>query len=131
MLDISMTIEGLQAAQQAHIQLMAALKPSGAFGQAIQHATARAHRYAVAITHVDTGSLRASHRMRIHRRGLRGTVYIDPGAVNPRTGQRPADYGRTEHARGGSHAFYARTIAEEGPAILQDVDGILRRGLPR
>ncbi len=108
------TIEGLQKAQQDNLKRIAALKPAGALGRAVQYATLSAHRYTVSITHVwryKGGGLRASHRADV--RGLQGTVTIDPNAVNPR-GQRPAVYGPIEHARGGSHAFYARTQREYG-----------------
>lgn len=53
-----------------------------------------------------------------------GLVYLDPTAVNPRTGQRTAEYGAHEHDRGGSHAFYERTIAD-GEIILTSWRGIV------
>jgi hypothetical protein len=108
------SIQGLQEAQRANARHIAAMKPSGAFGRVVQYATVSAHRYAVSITHVwryKGGGLRASHRMRVY--GLRGEISIDPSAVNPR-GQRPSIYGPAEHARGGTHAFYARTEREYG-----------------
>ena len=123
-----LTIEGIQGAQQANLRAIAALRPSGALGQAIRGASLAAHRYAVAVTHVDTGALRASHR--VHLRGLEGVISIDPAAVNPRSRKRPAEYGVYEHARGGSHAFYERTVAEAGPRIASQALALLRRGLP-
>ena len=110
----NVTITGIQQAQRANLKHIAAMKPVGAFGRAIQYTTIAAHRYTVSITHVwwdRGGGLRASHRMRIN--GLRGEIYIDPSSVNPR-GQRPSIYGPAEHARGGTHAFYARTEYEYG-----------------
>ena len=64
------------------------------------------------MTHIDTGALRASHRMEFSSKGktARALIFIDPTAVNPRTGRRVAEYGFYEHARGGSHAFYGRTF---------------------
>ncbi|MCH8093069.1 MAG: hypothetical protein IH953_00605 [Chloroflexi bacterium] len=64
------------------------------------------------MTHVDTGALRASHRMELSSKGktARARIFIDPSAANPRTGRRVAKYGFYEHARGGSHAFYGRTF---------------------
>lgn len=117
----NVTITGVQEAQAANLRRIAALKPGGAFGQAIQYAAATLHRYAVGITHVDTGTLRASHRIRMESGGLRAVIYIDAGAVNPRSGQRASVYGPHEHARGGSHAFYARTVSEAGPAVIKQV----------
>ena len=109
------SIEGLQQAQQANLYNIAQMKPSGALGRMVQYGTILAHRYTVSITHVDTGALRASHRMKLQ--GSRGEIYIDPEGVNPRTGAHTAKYGPVEHARGGSHAFYARTEKEAGLSI--------------
>lgn len=114
---VSATITGIQEAQAQNLRRIAALQPSGAFGKAIRDATAEAHRYAVALTHVDTGALRASHRVEVT--GVRGRVSIDQGASNPRSGRRTAEYGGYEHARGGSHAFYERVVSEHGTEILQ------------
>lgn len=119
MMDVDVTLKGVQKAQDENVRRIAALRPSGAAGRMVRDTTAELHRYTVAITHVwkyKGGGLKASHRMQV--RGLEGRIYIDPTAVNPR-GQRPVDYGPHEHARGGSHAFYARTIAERGPQVAE------------
>lgn len=117
MADVSMTITGLQEVQDLNIRLIAAMKPSGGLGRAVKYATTEAHRYAVAITHVDTGALRASHRMEIE--GLRGIISIDPTAKNPRSKALTSEYGVVEHERGGQHAFYERTVKERGGKISQ------------
>lgn len=122
------TIQGIQEAQRANEQLIAAMKPSGALGRMVQYATVLAHRYTVAITHVDTGALRASHRMNVL--GGRGEIYLDPTATNPRTGTPTAEYGPTEHARGGDHAFYERTEREAGLSIATEAGQVFVRGLP-
>jgi len=125
-----LTITGLQEAQAANNKLIAAMKPDNAFGRGIQYAVATVQRYAIALTHVDTGALRASHRMAIEPSGLRGTVSIDPSGRNPRTSARTAEYGVTEHERGGEHAFYERVITEYGDDIAQEAGRIILRGLP-
>jgi len=125
--DASLTITGIQEAQQANLRAIAALRPEGAFGRAVVYAGTAAHRYAVAITHVDTGSLRASHRIAVE--GLRARIFIDPASTNPRTGERPAVYGVEEHARGGSHAFYERVVEERGREIAEGAMRELVRGL--
>ena len=127
--DASMTITGIQEAQRANLEMIAALRPGGALGRAVVYATTAAHRYAVAITHGDTGSLRASHRVEVS--GLRGRIYIDPGSVNPRSGQKPVVYGPYEHARGGSHAFYQRVIDEKGQEIGNRAMAMIVGGLAR
>jgi len=120
-------IEGIQAAQAAVNRTIAAMRPSGALGTAVHAATISLHRYAVGITHVDTGALKGSHTMRITR--TRGEIYISPNARHA-TGKRPAEYGVYEHRRGGSHAFYARTVAEHGQAALRTAGDAVRRALP-
>ena len=119
-----LSIRGIQEAQKANEQIIALLRPNSAFGRAVQYATIQAHRYVVAITHVDSGALRASHRMEV--KGLQGRIFIDPTSpgINRRRGRRssrvalrPAVYGPMEHARGGSHAFYQRTEREAGVRI--------------
>jgi len=125
MLKIS-TIKGMREFQDANRRRLAALKPRGELGRLVKWATASAHRYAVGITHVDTGALKNSHLMKI--KGLRDIIYLNPRSHNPKSGQRPAEYGLYEHARGGSHAFYDRTAAELGPRLQQRMmQGIARK----
>lgn len=124
----SVSIKGIQKVQAANVKAIAALKPKGALGRAIQWATAEAHRYAVYITHVDTGSLKASHRMTV--KSSRGRVYIDRTATNPRSKQKPAIYGQYEEERGGAHAFYTRTINERGDYITSRAIKIIQGAMP-
>ena len=103
-------ISGIQAAQNANARLVASVKPSGNLERAIKAMTIEAERRAVIYTHVDTGALRASHRVELA--GPRGRVYIDPSSVNPRTKQKPSVYGVYERDRGGEHDFYGRVVNE-------------------
>ncbi len=116
---IKANIKGLQKAQAENIRRLAELKPQGAAGQAIRRAGQMIIRYVIAITHVDSGALRASHRIEVN--GLRGRIYIDPSARNPHTGALTSVYGAIEHARGGKHAFYTRTKNEYGPEVVRAV----------
>ena len=125
---MEVTIRGIQAAQRANAQLIAAVSPDGAFGRAIREATAAVHRYAVSISHVDTGAMKASHRMQI--RGLEGRVSLDQTARNPRSRVPTHEYGAHEHQRGGSHAFYERTYHEAGPGIARQAIQTVRRRCP-
>ena len=127
---LQMTIEGIQEAQAACNRALAAVQPRGALGEAVRWGSAEGHRYTVEITHVDTGALRASHRVRFEegRRWARGRMFVDAQSVNPR-GQRPSVYGPIEHDRGGDHAFYERTQRERGGRILRGMADVVRRGL--
>lgn len=132
------SIRGIQEVQQANQQMLAALRPSGALGQAVQGATLDAQRYAITITHVGKyrrgrkyiggGSLRASHRVEMN--GKRGRVYIDPDSVNPVTRAKPSEYGVYEHARGYPHNFYERTVIERGNVISQNAINRVRNAFP-
>lgn len=123
MIDYSIT--GIQEAQAANAQAIAAASPHGGLGRAVRGATVEAHRYAVSITHVGRywrgrrwiggGSLRASHRMKVS--DAEGRIFIDPTTVNPVTRQRPSVYGKYEHRRGYPHNFYERTVNERGQTI--------------
>ncbi len=126
--DVKLSITGIQQAQAMNNRAIAELQPSGALGRAVQYGTVTAHRYAIGLTHVDTGALKASHRMELS--SLRGRIYIDPSTSNPRSGQAPATYGPYEHDRGGSHAFYQRVIDEHGAQIEREMERIVQRGLP-
>jgi hypothetical protein len=118
------TIYGIQAAQAAMLRAVNAGKPGGALEAALQDAGATALRYAVAITHVDTGALKGAHRLRVAR--TRAEIYIDPAARRS-DGGRPAQYGPIEHARGGSHAFYRRVVDERA----NEIGEAAARGLAR
>jgi hypothetical protein len=124
---IDITIRGIQEAQRANLSLIRSVKPGGSLEGAVKTATILAQQSAVRKTHVKTGSLRASHR--INLQGLRGLVFIDPGATNPRSGNKPAEYGPMEHARGGQHAFYARVMVEDGQSIAQAAGREYLRGI--
>lgn len=127
---MKMTIKGIQEAQAANNRALAAVQPRGSLGRAVQWGIAEAHRYAVAVTHVDSGALRASHRTSFQEGGnwARGRMMIDASSVNPH-GARPSVYGPIEHERGGGHAFYARTEGERGQRILTGMADIVRRAL--
>jgi len=116
--DPKLTIRGIQELQRANQKMIHALKPEGARGRAVLYATRGAQRYATAITHKDTGALKASHRMKYDDKTATGNIYIDPRSINPRSFELPIEYGLYEHARGGEHAFYKRTVDEYGGELM-------------
>lgn len=128
-LGIKFRLRGLERLQAANLQLMRAINPRGGLGKGVKVATLYLHKYAVAITHVQTGTLKRSHVMDFASGGVQtyrygipivgkavGRIYINPSARNPVTGQMPYKYGTVEHAKRGSHAFYKRTVDERGKA---------------
>lgn len=125
--DVNLTITGIQEAQNEMIKAVARLQASGPRERAILYATTAAHRYLVSITHVDTGTYRASQWMEVE--GERGKIYVNPSTVNPRSGNRPAEYSVYEEERGSEHAAYQRTVEEAGPRILKEASEMLARGM--
>jgi len=129
MADWRVIVKGYEAAQRANARAIQAVS-AGNLGQAVQFATLEAERYSIGITHVITGTLRASERVRYDNANTRGYVYIDPTTVNPVERTRPVVYGPFEHARGGGHAFFERTVNEAGDTVLRQAGDMIKRGLP-
>jgi hypothetical protein len=125
---ISWSIKGLQEAQRGNLKAIAAVKPEGGLGRAVRYMAVDAHRIAVANTHVETGTLRAGHRI-AQEAPARFRIHIDPSARNPRSGARASVYGVGEHNRGGEHAFYERTF-HQGSAIADRAARYLLSELP-
>lgn len=131
------SIEGIQEAQKRNLMRIAALQPSGKAGEAVRDALIALHRYSVSITHVGKyqrngntvggGSLRAAQRIEVE--GLAGQVYIDHAAKNPLSKTKPVEYGVYENARGGEHAFFDRTVNEEGPKVEARVTDQIKAAL--
>lgn len=123
---ISLTIEGIREAQNANERAFHAIQPDTGLGRAVQVAAEHLHRYAINITHRDTTALAGSHRLEMNARA-RAILSIDPETINP-YGHRPSEYGVYEHARGGSHAFYERTIEEDAKdAADEGINSMIRQ----
>lgn len=121
------SIAGLQRGQARNVRTMAALRPSGAFGEAIRSGTEMAHRAAVNDTAVDTGAWRASHRMTFD--GLRGRVYLSPGARNPKSRQLVRIYAKVYEDRAGSYAVYKNTVRSSTAPIQREAARILSQAI--
>ena len=110
----NLRVINLGRVQRALLQTIEAFAAEHGLARATRFIGADMLEYAANITHKWTGTLAASHRLQFTT-GLgqvRGTLHVDPGAVNPITGKRAEMYAFYEHRRGGSHAFYERTFAE-------------------
>lgn len=131
MIEGDITYEGLEEVKAALRQLEEALKAGGGLGEMVRDVSRDLVNYASRVTDIITGELRVSHRELLELSGdPRSTIFIDPSAVNP-MGERPYEYGPFEHARGGHHAFYARTVSERGPTAVEKGRKTLLRSLPR
>ena len=134
--DVSLTITGLQEAQEANLKLIAALQPTGALNRVIIWATTETHRRLTPNTPHDTGALRASRRVEVQ--GLEGRVFDDPAAANPRSRTPPSRYDVYLHAMGevpglrsGIRASMPYTVRTAGPSITQRAGKMLLRQLPQ
>lgn len=121
-------IYGIEAVEQALDDAAKAASQADELGQAVHVAAQHASAYAIQISHVWTGALQESHS--IDQKGARAVIYPNPGVINPISLQSPAEYAPYEHARGGEHAFYARTVNERGQAIADAAFAYLRKRLP-
>ena len=141
---IQFRLSGLRKLQAANMKLLAGISPAKGLAEGVKVATQLLHRYAINITHVQTGTLKRSHLADFGSGGVQtfrfgfpivdkaiGRIYINPAAKNPVTGQRPAEYGLLEHRKGGSHAFYKRTVDEHGKFAGGVAIRKIESGLPR
>jgi hypothetical protein len=94
----------------------------GSFSLLLRESLEELRDYAEAITHVETGALASSHRVYYDAARQRGEISPDPSVMQHRS-RRPArsveTYAAVEHARGGTHAFYQRTLNEYGEAVVR------------
>ncbi|HCR71219.1 MAG TPA: hypothetical protein DIW23_07245 [Anaerolineae bacterium] len=117
---------GLNEAQQAMLEAAKAVSPSDGLGLMVQDVTMQAFRFQTSITHVDTGGLRGSQRMKMQK-PARWEIYIDPSAKNRRSGQLVSSYAEIENARGGDHAFVDRTYSRADEFIEKARHVLLRK----
>ncbi|MBN1430445.1 MAG: hypothetical protein JXB07_18895 [Anaerolineae bacterium] len=106
-------VDGLEELQAYNQRVIAGLR-GPYLNTAVRDTTLAAQRYAISITHEDTGALRASHRVELVSARQEGIISLDTSARNPRSNALTSEYGVYEHDRGGDHAFYKRTIDERG-----------------
>ena len=129
--DLKIIIRGLDEAQRANVRHLNSLKMNGALGEAVRRMETEAIFASRDLTHVWTGTLRASHigdRPYQESDFVRGVVHIAPNQ-NPIHGIPANIYGVTEHTRGFTHAFYERVANERGQAILKIGADAYQRGL--
>lgn len=101
----------------------------GVFRDTITALLQIARDYASDVSHYYTGQLKDSHRYRYDSHTMRGQLYVDPTMVGVdfkgrvrAHGPMVAEYAVYEHSRGGTHAFYERTMKQlEGPLMMRGV----------
>lgn len=126
-MNIRAEVAGIKKLQQANRRRIAALQPTGKAGAAMQWGLLELQKYQIGITHVDTGTLRASRRIVTY--GNVGRLFTDFNAINPKSGVRAWTYDPYEEARGGSHASWQRTFSEAGPRVATRMTSVVLEGL--
>lgn len=104
---VTVVIRGSEKTQRALADMQAQLEPGRGMRSTMSLVVGMLHRYAASIVHVDSGRLKNSLFWGI---GIQGDRVIGQVGTN-------VSYSIYEHARNGSHAFFARTIREQGPAV--------------
>ena len=141
---IQFRLRGLERLQAANRKLLDGINPKLGLYEGVKTATQLLHNYAINITHVQTGTLKRSHVVDFAAGGAQtfrfgfpivnkaiGRIYISSAARNPVTGKMPVDYGPMEHRKGGTHAFYKRTVDEHGKFAAGVAIRQIKSGLPR
>ncbi len=141
---IQFRLDGLERLQAANRKLLDGINPKLGLYEGVKVATQILHNYAILITHVQTGTLARAHIVDYAAGGVQtfrvgfpivdkaiGRIYINPAARNPVTGKMPAEYGPLEHRKGGTHAFYRRTVDERGAYAGGVAIRRIESGLPR
>ena len=128
-----LSIQGLQEAQERNLRRIAALRPEGVRGAAVQMGATRFHRALTQNTPWDTGALRASRRITFNSSVPRAQVFTSGNAYNPRSSTPPAEYDVYLHAqgfksglRGGIRASFPYTMQQQGPQILADMTDMIQ-----
>lgn len=74
--------------------------------------------YAREITHVDTGAWRGSHDTNVMTN--QAELFVDPGAINPKSGTPVVVYAEVWQNRGGEMDVYGRTVAAVDMSALEE-----------
>jgi len=121
MTEIEIEIKGLAETQARMERLLEEISAQGGLEAIIAKGTLRAHRYAVGITHFISGRLRNSHFPQVT--ATANQVY---GTIGTNVA-----YAMIEHNRGGDHAFYERTVSEDGAGITAMMENDIAAAVQR
>ena len=123
-MSIDIEIKGLAETQARMERLLEEISAQGGLEAIVAKGTLRAHRYAVGITHVwhvHGGRLKNSHFPQVT--ATANQVY---GTIGTNVA-----YAMIEHNRGGDHAFYERTVSEDGAGITAMMENDIAAAVQR
>lgn len=112
-------LDGLKETRDSLLATARGLSAQGGLRGVVAKGTLRAHGYVSKIVHVAIGRLKNSLFPTVEGSGNNVFGVIGTNVV----------YAPFEHDRGGAHAFFERTVNEEGPAIVQMMENDLFKGL--
>lgn len=124
---MKIAVQGLPGLQTLARQFRDTALPNGALSKAVASATQAYADGTQRRAHRDTGTMASAQTAEVT--GLLGRVYT-ANASNPKTGQAASVYAPAEEARGGAHAFYAPTFAQDTPHIAAEALRIITGALP-
>jgi len=109
---MTVSVDGLGElqAELQRVSLAVATGPGGGVRNGLLLTLLQLQRYALGIVHVDTGRLKNSIFTDLESQG---NDLIGHVATN-------VEYAPFEEGRGGGHAFFARTVKEEGPNVVEN-----------
>lgn len=123
---MEISVKGLEEAQAENRRLMTvvATSPGGGLRNSMALALLQLQRYAIGITHAESGRLRNSIFVEMETKGnfLIGHVATNVAYAIQEEGRPGIKAGH------GGHAFFSRTVKEEGPHINSIFDSAVRRG---
>ena len=109
---MAVSVDGLGElqAELQRVSMAVATGPGGGVRNGLLLTLLQLQRYALGIVHVDTGRLKNSIFTDLESQG---NDLIGHVATN-------VEYAPFEEGRGGGHAFFARTVKEEGPNVVEN-----------
>lgn len=118
---LELEVAGLAEAQARLVRLAEEVAASGGLRAVMAKGTLRAHAYSTKIVHVISGRLKNSLFPRVQVQG--NQVY---GVVGTNVAYAPI-----EEARGGTHAFFGRTVKEDGQGLVEMMEADLKAAARR
>lgn len=128
-IDLQFRVSGHDRVARLAKELAGGTKYRGYIRDAIVGALQDLTTYAKSITHKETGLLASAITFEYNTSSMVGRLFISPRYVRA-SGNRlhfAWIYGSFEHARGGEHAFFERTVQERGPfTVARELNAKIR-----
>lgn len=115
---------GVETVQNDLQGLLAIFRPGKGLDAFVKETNDDVWRYERRFIHKDTRS--AYNATTKTSEVWRGEIFFDPGYINPKSKNRPAEYMFYENARGGSHAIMDRTYAYAQKVVTRNMMDVFK-----